>query len=341
MSRVSENSTTHAINHSLSKTKSKLEDLHLKGTSLKAMVKPSDDPVGNIDALKLRSENTDLKQYQRNMVRAKTSLEYTESALQDLTEIMNKAKEIAIGQSSDIYSADIRKNVAAEVSEIRRQALAIANRRLGNRHIFAGHKTLTEPFDIDGNYYGDNGNSHIEISKDNFIPINLTGKTVFLGEQEAGNSFHDPFNSSEARKKILDGKIDDTNSQIKRDLASEPDKSSAQALNGNLFKQLETLETALLTNDPDLIQDLLPKLEQTTSRLITLRTRIGATTNTIYATEESNGRTELANHEQRSRIEDADIAELFSDIAKQQNILKASYKAGTTVLNKSLLDFLR
>jgi len=42
MSRVSENSSIHSINYAVGKSKGKLEDLQLKGSTLKRVSKPSD-----------------------------------------------------------------------------------------------------------------------------------------------------------------------------------------------------------------------------------------------------------------------------------------------------------
>ena len=56
-------------------------------------------------------------------------------------------------------------------SQLRLQAISIANKRMGNRYIFSGYKTLTKPFDKEGNYSGDDGKIKLEVSKDFFVPI--------------------------------------------------------------------------------------------------------------------------------------------------------------------------
>jgi flagellar hook-associated protein 3 FlgL len=43
----------------------------------------------------------------------------------------------------------------------------------------------------------------------------------------------------------------------------------------------------------------------------------------------------------RSTLLDADVAELFSDIQKQQAILKTTYQSSQGVLNQTLMDFLK
>ena len=147
MTRVSEGSSVHSIRHAIDKTKGRLEDLQLKGSTLKRVQKHSDDPIGNTEILSIRSQKIDSNQYQRNASVAKTQLSFTENAVEELTDILVKAKELSIGQASNLYDPDVRKSVAKEVSQLRKQAVSIGNRRLGNKYIFGGHKSLTQPFD--------------------------------------------------------------------------------------------------------------------------------------------------------------------------------------------------
>ena len=101
MSRVSESSSVHAIKYAVDKNKSRIEDLQIKGSNLKRVQKPSDDPVGNMEILSIRSKSIDNDQYKRNASVAKTQLTFTESAIEELTNLMVEAKELAISQSSN------------------------------------------------------------------------------------------------------------------------------------------------------------------------------------------------------------------------------------------------
>ena len=138
MSRVSENSSVHAINYAVGKTKGKVEDLQMKGSTLKRIAKPSDDPVGNVELLSIRSQNIDAEQYVRNLGYAQTQLSFTETVLEEMTDLLVKAKELSIGQASSIYSPEIREGVSKEIHQIRQQFISLANKRMGNRYLFAG-----------------------------------------------------------------------------------------------------------------------------------------------------------------------------------------------------------
>jgi flagellar hook-associated protein 3 FlgL len=75
--------------------------------------------------------------------------------------------------------------------------------------------------------------------------------------------------------------------------------------------------------------------------VVAKRTQIGALTNNIANAESNIEKMKLHNDEYKTKIEDSDVAELFSNLQKEQNILKASYQASATLMNQSLMDFLR
>jgi flagellar hook-associated protein 3 FlgL len=330
MSRVSENSSVSSINYAVGKTKSKVEDLQLRGSTLKRLAKPSDDPNGNVELLAIRSQNIDAGQYLKNLNFAQTQLAYTETVLEELTDLLSKAKELAIGQASSIYSPEIREGVSKEIHQIRNQVLSVANKRMGNRYLFSGQKILTRPFDLDGKYKGDNGKINIEINKDVYLPINLNGKELFFSSEKK------PPQRSDVDLKLPDVQIDP-----RIEVMRKPASTDAQVAGTNVFDELRALESALLTDNPQIIQGLLEKIDHSAERLISFRTQIGALTNTISNAETNIEKTKLLNEAFKSKIEDADVTELFSDLQKEQNVLKATYNASSKLMNQSLLDFLR
>lgn len=342
MTRVSENSASHSLQFALNKTKQKMEDLQLKGSTLKTITKPSDNPVSNVEALAINSATNDNIQYLKNADFALTYLNVTEKSLEEITDILTKAKEIAIAQSSDFFNADVRKNVATEIQQMYNQTLSIANRKVGLKHIFSGYNTLTVPFDASGNYRGDEGKTTLEVSKNFFVPINLNGKEVFYSSEESTQTEHplehfEQFQKPGQKPSAIDSKDP---LQQSRDLASENTGDDFKSRD-NIFSQLRGLTTALENNDPKSIQALLEKFDNSITRLITLRTRVGSITNSINTTKTTIESENIDHASRRSSLLDADVAELFSDIQKQQAILKTTYQSSQGVLNQTLMDFLK
>lgn len=330
MSRVSENSSVHSINHAVGKTKGRLEDLQLKGSTLKRVTKPSDDPTGNVELLAIRSQNVDANQYIRNLNFAQTQLAYTENVLEEMTDLLSKAKELAIGQASSIYSPEIREGVSKEIHQIRQQFLSLSNKRMGNRYLFAGQKVLTRPFDQDGKYFGDNNKINIEINKDVYLPVNINGNELFF---------------SKVKRKPEKTDVDlkppgvDLNAQI--DVMRQPASVDAEVVTTSIFDELRALENAMLTDNPQVIQGLLERMDDSAERVVRFRTEIGALTNTISSAETNIEKNKILGEAHKSKIEDADVTELFGDLQKEQNVLKATYKASSNLMNTSLMDFLR
>lgn len=342
MTRVSENSASHSLQFALNKTKQKMEDLQLKGSTLKTITKPSDNPVSNVEALAINSATNDNIQYLKNADFALTYLNVTEKSLEEITDILTKAKEIAIAQSSDFFNADVRKNVATEIQQMYNQTLSIANRKVGLKHIFSGYNTLTVPFDADGNYRGDEGKTTLEVSKNFFVPINLNGKEVFYSTDESTQTEHPLEHFEQYQKPGQKPSSIDTKDPLHqaRDLASVNPGEEFKSRD-NIFSQLRGLTTALENNDPKSIQALLEKFDNSITRLITLRTRVGSITNSINTTKMTIESENIDHASRRSNLLDADVAELFSDIQKQQAILKTTYQSSQGVLNQTLMDFLK
>ena len=331
MSRVSENSSINAINHAVGKTKSKVEDLQLKGSTLKRVSKPSDDPMGNVELLAIRSQNVDADQYVRNLGFAETQLSFTENVLEELTDILVKAKELAVGQSSSIYSPEIRQGVSKEIHQMRQQVVSLANKRMGNRYLFAGQKVLTRPFDLNGQYQGDTNKINIEINKDVYVPININGKDLFFSQGKRLPEKED--------LELKQPDMDVYQEPISRTPASMA--AEAQEVESSIFDELRSLENALLTDNPQIIQSLLERLDASIEKVVTKRTEIGALANTVANAETNIAKTKLLNEAHKSKIEDADVSELFGNLQKEQSVLKASYQASANLMNQSLMDFLR
>ena len=294
MTRVSENSTVMSIRHSLDKSRAKLEDLQRKGTVLRRVERPSDDPASNVEALKTISMYADGEQYMRNADYALLNLSVLDSTLEHMGNLLQKVKEIAINQSSDFYSPGIRDGISNEIIQIRNELLSVANKRLGTKYMFGGHKSLERPFDARGRYFGDTGRVDIEIERDFFIPINLNGEEVFT--PSAGPE--------------------------------------------SLLGRLDTFIAALKSDDTKGIQNLLEKFDADMERLVALRTKVGALVRSVEHSKSSLSSSAIIQTERKGHLVDADVAELFSDIIKQQNILKASYRASETMLDQNLLDFM-
>lgn len=120
----------------------------------KRINRPSDDPIGQPLVLNYGKTLATTEQYLRSIDRSEAYLTSSESALRDVGDQLQRAHEVALQLASDTYSPSDRANAAKEVREIFNQLIAMGNRSVEGRYIFAGHQTKTLPFLEQGRYLG-------------------------------------------------------------------------------------------------------------------------------------------------------------------------------------------
>src|SRR5690349_7870201 len=127
--RVTENTNFETIRESIRRSKERMENLQTQNATLKKLNTPSDDPVGAAKVLEVRTDKVNNDQFQMNAKLAETFLNNSDHALSELSEIVARAKEIALGQSSGASANDdTRLGVVEEVTQLYQQAVAAANR---------------------------------------------------------------------------------------------------------------------------------------------------------------------------------------------------------------------
>ena len=104
---------------------------------------------------------------------------------------------------------------------------------------------------------------------------------------------------------------------------------------------LEELIAAMEANDTAAIQGMISRVEAARDHVTNLGAEAGNTANRLSLAEEQIRASTLLMEERRSAIEDADIAEVVTQFQKEQNALQAAMKTTATVMQTSLLDYIR
>ncbi|NUM88658.1 MAG: flagellar hook-associated protein FlgL [Bdellovibrionales bacterium] len=338
--RVTENSTHGVVRDSLHRSRLRMSHLQKENATLKRINTPSDDPTGNIKLMSIRNESTENNQFEANANLAKTFLNYTDSALEEVTNLLVRAKDLALGQSNTAAnSQESRLMVAEEVRNLIDQMHSIANRRLGERYVFAGYKTNDQPFDAQGNYLGDDGKIMVEVQKDVFVGMNLPGREIFNGQIP---NFAREIASANGHEIKEDGSVaqrgvGDPPPPGAREIASDSGNKPSE----DLFKALDALRIGLMTNDVDMIRATLEPLDRLRDRVVTARAQVGSRIQGIENSMQNMARAKVFNSELSSSIEDADLIQVVSDMAKEETVLRASLQASNKLVQPTLLDFLR
>ncbi|MEW6056017.1 MAG: flagellar hook-associated protein FlgL [Bdellovibrionota bacterium] len=333
--RVSDNTSVGSVRDAVGRTRSRMERLQIQNATQKKLLAPSDDPAANAKIMDIRTQSTINSQFEANANIAKNRLAMTDTALTELNDLFVRAKEIAIGQSSDASaSADSRLGVAQEVSALYQQLVSIANRRVGQHYLFGGFKTLTPAYTPDGQYLGDKGEIPVEIQKDVFIAMNLPGTEVFEVKR------YKP--EDRARMPAAVDKTDlSVSSDQNKNLPPIEQQSAQAAETISVFRELDALRVGLLTNDTVTIRDTMERLDTIITNVINLRAKVSSRVSGIDAALGATQKTDLQNAELATQLEDADYTELWSNLAKEETVLRSSLQAAQKLIQPTLLEFLR
>lgn len=160
----------------------------------KRVINPSDDPVAAARLLKLDQQNAQIDQYQRGIDLAQNRLEQEESTLSDITDVIQRVRELTVQAGNGSLSADDRKSISSELKERLEQLAGYANTRdASGEYIFSGFKGNTPAFAQDDSgkwsYQGDEGQRMLEIDTGVSVPISDSGKGIFVDVDSASPTF--------------------------------------------------------------------------------------------------------------------------------------------------------
>jgi flagellar hook-associated protein 3 FlgL len=144
--------------------------------------RPSDGPSEMGRALMLQGIVEDQGTYQSNAVQAIGLLSTAEQALASTTDVLERAKELALAGANGSWNADDRDGMAAEVEQLASELVALANTRHGSRYVFSGRAYDTEAFDSSGTYGGEGEEPTVQVSANQWASVGFSGSDVFQGE---------------------------------------------------------------------------------------------------------------------------------------------------------------
>ena len=339
---------------SMASSRRKLVDAQTKASTGKRINKPSDDPVGTMKVMALKADIGRNQQLQRSLSTVDNYLKVSETNLGDLGDVLVRAKELAISMSSSVnQNSDILESAAQEVAQLALRAVQIGNTRVGNRYIFGGFKTDKAPFDQDGNYYGDDGITEVEVAPGQKVIANLPGTLPFFGLMElpkrpiegeaAANtptiaSSYDPNRGLASKEALPNNGTTKSEDAGKTDITKSLGTGSAQKT--GVITVLKDLQRGLETGNKLMINQSLDNLEAAFDQVVTSRSLVGSRQKILEFTRQSLESSEISDIEVRSETEDADALQVFSDLTKDENALNATLEVNKRLITKSLLDFL-
>jgi flagellar hook-associated protein 3 FlgL len=300
--RVTEGMTNRVVLQDLTSNRAKLTRTQREISSGERITKPSDDPFGTGRTLQLSSELEGFSQYKANVSDGTGWVTATETALNQISQVVQRARELLVQGGNDSNGQVAREGIAAEIEALTESVKQEANVTYDNRYVFAGTETETRPYELGANdeYKGNGGSVVRVIGKGVSLGINVNIKEVLGEGAGAGDN------------KLLN---------VLRDIATD--------LRGGSEENAERLRGTDLE-----------RLSSNLDELTRVRAVVGATTNRLSSASTRLEQLEESSLTQLTNVRDVDMPEALVNYTNEQNAYEAALKVAAKVVQPSLVDFL-
>lgn len=310
--RVTSNSFPNTLVDQLGSLASRQNRLQNQAATGQRVRLPEDDPVAMQRVMDLQAEAGSFAQYQRNIGRQQELAGASYSAIRSLKKISDRAGEIAT-LADGLKSPQQLAIYAKEITELIKQGAQLANTTNRGDHLFAGTRSDQPPFvltaDANGlvtsvTYQGNDSVTQSEISK---------GVTLAAQVPGANTSGSGP------RGLITDA-----------------------AAGADFFNHLISLQNHLSAGDTASIAATdRAALARDEENLILHIGQNGAVQSRLEASLAIAKDRSLSLGAAVSKEADADLAQTLTRLSETQTAYHAALQSAGSILNKSLLDYLR
>jgi flagellar hook-associated protein 3 FlgL len=306
-SNYSDNLVTHL--QRITRRQVSLQDQISSGQRVQS---PEDDPLAAGQVLKVRAQSASAQQYQKNIENHNEFASVTHSVMRSLKTVLDRAQEIAFSADGLDSPGDLR-TYAVEVGQLIEHAVQVANTAHRGEFILAGTKNDARPFTATVDAEG------------------LVTNVTFTGNSDLSES-------EIARGVPISSRVVGENN----DGAGERGLLTDSRYGADLFAHLIALQQSLASGDIEgIAATVRPMLASDEENILhhlggnaSLQSRLEATLNSVKDEK-------ISLEGEMSRRSDADLAETIVRLNQSQTNYQAALQSAGSVMNLTLLDFLR
>lgn len=268
----------------------------------KSIEEPSDNPYGASRAIELQSSIDGMSSYAANAQDGISWTQTASSALNNIDEVGQRVRELLVESSNGVNNPIDRTAIAEEVEQLTNTVKQDANTQYAGQYVFSGTATATAPYKAgaEDEYQGNAGQITRSIGPGASVAVNTNISTLLGNGQESG-----------------DGKLLDT----------------LRTITQNLRSGTPAATQALGTTD-------LNNLENNLNALTTMQAGVGAITDQMQTASSRIQDLQDTATETLSNTEDADLAKVATEYSNEQAAYNAALRAGASIVQTSLLEFL-
>ena len=286
----------------LSTAMATLQKAQAQVTSGKRMQSASDNPTGAMQVMTSDSALRALDQYRTNVQRASSRVSIEDSVLQQIGDLMTRAKELSVAQATSTATPQTRQVANAEVQELFKEIASLGNTKFGNEFMFGGDQSQTAPFSMTGS----------GATLDYTTTTPQSTRTVAINDGQVMSVALD------GKQLLLDTGVLDAMKALTRAL----DPASTTYGQAGIGAAMNGLDSAF-------------------QQLQTVVGDVGAKSKQLDTTQENLAayKTNLTTF--KSNLEDIDVEEAVTELTNRQLAYQAAMFATNKVMGLTLADYLR
>jgi flagellar hook-associated protein 3 FlgL len=252
----------------LSTLKEKMDKVSSKVASGRRILTPSEDPASFSKAVELYAQKDMNTQYRRNLETLSARGSYYETSINTTSDLLTRAKELAVQMSSDTVDAKARASAADEIDGIIESLTAVANTKVGNTYIFGGKRSNVAPYTLDQTthtvtFNGTADVTKVAVNESTAMDAGVSGDRVFNGTVNLFDTLRN-FSTALRNNDLAAMRTEQTNI----DTAIDQTATNLSYV-GTYNKKIETLITTNGTRDNTLTQTTSALMDADTVSLIT------------------------------------------------------------------------
>lgn len=182
MMRVTRYGLFDLLQHHSARQMSALRDAQEQAVTGLRVNRPSDEPASLSEIHRADSSVRSQRQFQSNAGAVSSYLALVDGALAQVSDLLVRAREIAVAMAGDTVNAEGRAVAAVEVRGLQDALLDAANMDVDGRYLFSGTNWGQAAFASDGTYQGSADEPTSQVAADRWVPTGFAGSDVFQGD---------------------------------------------------------------------------------------------------------------------------------------------------------------
>ncbi len=235
-----------------------MEKYQDQASSGKKVNKPSDDPVSAVRGMFYRSSLNEIDQYKRNADDGLSWMESTDSALDEVTSVLQRVRELTVQGQNGTNNPEDRTAIAEEIKQLSNHLGEIANTQIAGKYIFAGTDVKNPPYNTETNQFtnANEGMLELQVGQNSNVQINVLGTDVFNNSKVGSiftvlNDIAANFASTEPSTNDHLAELDSQMDNILKERAELGARTNRMELSVSRLEGLELSTTSLLTKEED------------------------------------------------------------------------------------------